>query len=692
MMSKALDFGARKTRWRVVACAAAIVLGASGWALASASVCGHGREGVPHNGCAQPDSGPGGVGSAGSGALAHKQALSIGKRIREAFRQSAHIGFMKFLSNLGPGVEAKKAALCEIAQNPERYRYLERLGGPIGPIVLQTLRFIEQCSPPEFSLACFDSTAQLPTSPFSSSGKVFFSLHSYLAEKRRDKGLAVCKGLKLGKSLGSFSSVVEAFFRMPGVFNDILCFGGSSGIVVMKSECKKPKNLKRLERLTCMHRKRRKDFSGFFSWFEYLHCVAKSVLELQEKKGDTNVERRFMRNLETLRSLTNSISCAWVHGHCFEGADLEFITIFQGLLLMYTACSGVKEAAEIEGGPLLFPKEAHRSTFRVDQRARRMFYSGVQTEPTDRYAGFAKELIFKERDLHHVYYVDNEEQARKPVIIPQCYAEVSCAEVVKYISELYEKPQSHIHVFLMNLYTHALAYKDAESTPYFCPKEGASEVLVFYYIVESISEDTEYMLVEFRPVEEESSGPGAGVVRLPLFLNSLMINALAISNYTVRESQGGKGHSGNMKSIRKMCNAVPHVLACTKQASQEQYPLASISMGPANTLDVDMSYALSSVRFFSRPCAKGCFFVSYLTRKPEKAPYHPVFIGRNAKALLKQILCRDLADVQVELFGLEDLFWRVWKDIAGNARLDLLGRQKSCQLGLRSRILRILME
>ncbi|KAH9387104.1 uncharacterized protein NEMAJ01_2000 [Nematocida major] len=616
-----------------------------------------------------------------------------------AFHPPAQFGFMfvELLAALGPGVEVKHIAMRKIVQHPENFAGLEINGVPLTSLALQTLRFIEKHTRAGFSLACFDSTAQRFMSPFAPNGKVFFSVHTCFLEEKRDKGLAVWEGLGLDDDLHSLSVAVRFFFRMPGVFRDLMQLQNRTLYNAVELVCKSPNNKKKLQQYMrlwgeSLH------FSSDFSFFlECLVGVAGGVIALQESEPPKS-RLHFKGKLERLNS------CMKKDGFLCEGppSGMEstfikqiYLPMLQGFLSFYAVCLDHVTGFRAQGKRAFFPSETHTSTFKFCSVRKRMFYWEVKTEENSEFLGFADVDRPAMIDMQHVCYVDSEEQARKPVVIPQCQAEISCAEIAKYIADLYEKPLEHIHVFSLNLLTLALTYKNPESTPYIRENSVNNEILVFYYIPESVLKDARLRLVMFWPLSEKSLGPAQRVVRLPLFLGSLMFESLPLSMYMPHENKGSMQDFSHIESVFAMLNQAPHVFYLGDTCSQDYYPQATVRLDCKNMLDLDINYALCSVSCHG-PTSQGYYAVSYKTRKVERELGHTVFVDKWAGLPGEQHMPDFFNALQKKFqhqgrMGSASLFWRVISDQEGNALMILLGAAQCAQLGLCGNLLRVIM-
>ncbi|KAH9386709.1 uncharacterized protein NEMAJ01_1605 [Nematocida major] len=544
---------------------------------------------------------------------APEKRLPAGERIKRAFQQSEGKGFMKFLSSLGPGILAKKAALCEISQAPEKYAHLEQFGGAIYPLALQTLRFIEEFSLQSFTPACFDRVAQEPVSSAALSKNASFYLESDLAKEKRDRGLAAWEGMQLGEELQSLSSAVRFFFRMPGVFGDLLEMGESSPLAAPSGSSLR--HLPSLQRLS---------------------CVARGVLALQERAGSAEeAEKCFKKELEALKEHISSLPCNF-QKISPKLSNEVFLPILQAIWAFYRKRPDPGAEKALVGRPVFFPKETQISIFKWEKKTNTILYD--QTHPSENNSAPEFSLLFAPSgvSLQSVCYVDNEEQVRKPVVIVQSRAQILCKEVVKYIAAMYKKPQKQIHVFSISLQTHALTRKDPEKTAYFSADKDSAELLAFYYIAKKVCKGASFTLAEFRPRKAEGAEQRRRVVYLPLFLSDMMASAIPMSQHAGSKDISAPGGLERVKRIQNVHNALPLVLLHSDKSAESHYQSNTAELGDVHALELDMCYAMSSIRVICDPSVEDCEFISYRTRKVEKEQSHLVCIGESARELLKQ--------------------------------------------------------
>ncbi|KAH9387118.1 uncharacterized protein NEMAJ01_2014 [Nematocida major] len=639
--------------------------------------------------------------------------------------------FMSFVFGLGEGVNAKKEALRDIADHPEWYNFLDEFKVKYRPLVSQMLCFIEEHSPPEFDLECFDFAAGCLTSPFSPSGKVFLSLDSYFLEEERVRGLAAWECLELDEKMRSFSLALQCLFKVPEVFRDVLRLGQNKVFERIQSGVEAPASKKNLSECARPGQKALSAVSGLYPCLECLSSVAAGVVALQKESGCEKAAIQFKKKLEELKEHIDKVACIWDAGAQGIGlgpANSGYISMFRVLQMFYAGCPEVAEELQIEGKRLLLPKSVCTSTFQEDRKAGEMRYVQIEQGQADMRVGASGHTALF---LQSVYYVDGEEQARRPVLIPQSPLKMYCAEIVQYIADLHGKPKDQIHVFSLSLSTRALTCRDPESTAYAGIDSSSSEILVFYYIPESTAADPNLRVVELRPSETKVSASGREAIYLPLFLSNLMYESIFMNAQEMYEKRGGACGHKVVESVHTLSNEVPHVFFLRNRKLQNYYPWTEICLDQTDTLGLDMCYAGFSATSSSSPGPEGCCTITYKSRSIEKEECHTVFIAASTYNLLEKraggVADGGTASPASVLFytektyelhapetgtkqydpsysmklqemydmhgakALKNLFWRVSRDAAGNAYLTPQGSLQCAHLGLRGRILQALM-
>ncbi|KAH9387124.1 uncharacterized protein NEMAJ01_2020 [Nematocida major] len=658
---------------------------------------------------------------------AYGESLCIGKQIRASFLSLKKKDYIEFLSNLGPGIAAKKAALCEIIKTPEEYSYLQEISDWSSALVSQTVCFITEVSPPEFDLAHFDSTATRYIHPFGSNAQVCFSLKSHSNHREIGKNLDVLKSLDLSKKDQRLSGALWSFFNVPEILRDFSEFK-MGFLASLKKKHKKLHAGCSLEK----HLHKPKDISDFFGALECLSGIARSICARAEedigatRKECTGMAKKLKKHLEQLAFSGEQHRQPADHSSAKNAIE----SLFRVTLAFYSVYQNSVEGIPIEGSRVFFPEQIYLSIFSVEKDPGKVGYCQVTAEPNDKQSKAWEGSACEKPTLQHVYYIDNEAQARKPVIVPWAVSGIPCEEIAKYIADMYNRPQSQIHLFLFDSEMHSLAHMDPSSTTYFGANKFSKKILVFYYISNNPTENAKLRLVEFRPREDNAPGAERSRVCFPLFLNDLMFRLIDHSGHMFQKT-GPEKAAGFVESLEGMV-ITAYVLVPPPGRPQGYYPLAVIDL-ESDPWDFEMGYAASSIQVSPTSASGACYSIAYKTRKVRSEPCYTVFIGENAGCILKQSTYEEegaesaldrpadphkakhaaarapscspsqyepgahpsLAQgcIKQGVENLSNLFWHVEKSsIKKCIVMSLLSAKQCNQLGLRGDLLRLLMK
>ncbi|KAH9386680.1 uncharacterized protein NEMAJ01_1576 [Nematocida major] len=554
-----------------------------------------------------------------------KHEIPIGARISEAFASSEPGDFFSFLSNLGPGITKRKKALEEIARNPEKYEYLNKNGGDILGMTSQALQALQENMQ-------LDRSELFAARFFPPSEKPLLSSASQKLEEKRVKGMEALKSLKLTQGAQDLCSVLLFFFSVPGVFSDLVKLKDAAFFKSVESECEKFENLERLSECVFLYRKKETGPCCLMAHLRHLADAAEAIVRLHRGRDEARLRREFRERLEPL------IKCVEENVPTVEKAVAKnssdplckvYMPMFQIFLAFYKICPSVVGSVQVEGKSVFLPDKVCTSRFKVNRGSNVMYCEDVVVEPSLEYRGFAGSSRKGQFSMQHVYYVDNGEYLRKPVIIPKGPAKIFCVEVIRYIAKMYSKPAAKIYAFSLNLSTHALTYKDPVFTLYEGPHKNSKEILVFYYIPEFFPKDM-IKMTEFRPARETDSKGPKRVINPPLFLNNLTFKSLSKDCYTVCQKKASRRQPRVISSIHSMQREVPHVLVPKDPGMPVYHPQNVIDLDSHDLLGLDMSYALSSIKSSPKSSQSGFYFISYKTRKVEcrKSSWNAVSTGK----------------------------------------------------------------
>ncbi|KAH9386280.1 uncharacterized protein NEMAJ01_1176 [Nematocida major] len=402
-------------------------------------------------------------------------------------------------------------------------------------------------------------------------------------------------------------AAIQHFFSDPRVFSAVLGLEKES-LDSLKGQLEDPGKMESFFReMAICGKDLGSSHTDFFGALECLHGIAKGM----EAHADRALEacllehgEKLVAHLEALFYLEKEKEHLVTVQSYIERLCMS---VFRAIWVLCKTCfvSGSALPAENVGA---FPlEETRQSVFKVDKEAQRMLYVRASAEPNDNYVGFADVFLREPLPMQRVCYVDNAEQRQKPVVIPQAPAQISCAEIVRYIADTHNRPQDQIHVFLFSLSTRTLTYTSPESTEYFSTCSDAEEILVFYYIPKSTAESASLALVEFRPPEESGSAQGSPVVYLPLFLSG----PVPLPDCGAHET-GSARPPRCIADLTEMDEEAALVLPAEKPESG--HSAMAVDLGILDILKITRAYIISPAAALDGEPSDSCYTISYTTR------------------------------------------------------------------------------
>ncbi|KAH9386219.1 uncharacterized protein NEMAJ01_1115 [Nematocida major] len=526
------------------------------------------------------------------------------KRVHDALQSK---NMWEFIVSLRKGARAKMELLTEIYNNPKDYKYFRNTDTLYRETIRQMMAFIER----QWPEVCYSDKPEKFTLGYSHINYPISAADIFLKQPQYERLLDDTEKLNIkiqGRSQehNFLCTAVEMLMSIPEVFLDLIRIDDEFLFVLRKNWIKRLGNFKLSIFLDhCLKRnhikpevKIQKDENFLVYMVESMARLAKYHIELKADGSDTAALLSEME--KTVEELHESlVKFIEIHYLGPLSTTIVYKTLFSVLTVFYEACPYVYKEKEIEGKKVVLPRRFLKSVFSIDGLENTLEYIG---EPEcSLITNDQMTLNASNKDFQLVYYVDNQDQMQKPVLIPMYGYSIEASEIAKYISALYRKLPEKIHLLGYSPTSCKWTYRDPHSVMFTgTNSSNIGEILVFYYIAESHPKDEEQIKKEAKMTPEEkkkmeeekkkkieatgieepehldlqftelsqegSETSRPGMVNFPLFLNKLFVSMLDSAKYEFNPRYA-QDSVYTLKRFGDVNNIAPCLFVCNSESS-----------------------------------------------------------------------------------------------------------------------------
>ncbi|KAI5165290.1 hypothetical protein NEIRO03_0248 [Nematocida sp. AWRm78] len=221
-----------------------------------------------------------------------------------------------------------------------------------------------------------------------------------------------------------------------------------------------------------------------------------------------------------------------------------------------------------------------------------------------------------------VYYVDNQEQIRKPVWYPGFNQFHKLSVLKRYIHMHYNKPEDMIHLFLYNRINKTWSYDAPSETKTIKDVLAASCIPVFYYIPETFrlnNNTPSFLFVQFQNTKERKN---LNSLPLPLFLSKLQVPLL---KKIFTEENKNPDYTACIVDPMKLDNHVPYTYKYTSETNNSIY--STLLINDCNNLfypdsnNIEFAQTANSINSTENNNTES---VVFYVKKPELHRYYTI--------------------------------------------------------------------
>ncbi|KAH9385348.1 uncharacterized protein NEMAJ01_0244 [Nematocida major] len=438
----------------------------------------------------------------------------------------------------------------------------------------------------------------------------------------------------LKNDMSSLRAAIQSLFTISEVFSDF-CRTSKDFIAQMHQRHLENQALKKkLQHLLEQCTGTKVEFAAFFGTLSALQEMA-SIMSAHG--GRAAATESYKDAVSTACAKVEHALCKhwlWMHVYRKDSwfAHAQYAFLRQFVAIFYHICPPCAGKPPLEGKSRIFLSEYIKVFFMVDKEAGTAQFwhrkSLLCNSP--------RRAPFQEMHMHHVYYMDNEKQARKVVVLPtQAGVGLRCAHIIAYISALYSKPKQNLHVFAFSPKTRTWSYRDPEATAYAAPCSASAEILVFYYIKEADSPDaqTNLLLAEFRSFSDCREPKDTRILRFPLFLNELFAGVLAHFQVGYVCEKCAEARPARIRSLRDVAGATPHIYTAEPGNGKDYYAQNSMRIGEqADHQDLELEIANATLSLEKgKPAHKrsSLYIYTYHIRSIELGKHSTIYMKKN---------------------------------------------------------------
>ncbi|KAH9386081.1 uncharacterized protein NEMAJ01_0977 [Nematocida major] len=543
---------------------------------------------------------------------AQKESLII-----NAHKKLKSESFWELVSLLGPDMRTRHALLMEIAKNQQKYAFLYERVNINHAVLRKLINFWVENAPSSYSFR------DAGKAPFECERRTIGDMVLSLGARESSSTRPMVDNVLLPftKKLGFLTTAVQALLSIPEISKDLQTMPNELFGSVF-DDIHNSKNKSLYLEYTSLCKDAEIAPPVLFLIISCLLELVENTKDYQEQERPKTAENFRRKQKKLLALLKTHLDMCNPDKQSENSSWRAYKTLYNTMAVFYQLCS--KRAANLEsisGKSSVLLDQYHINSFYMGPEGTNTFYSLIQ------YGKREHEPVLlapaERMQVQHVFYIDNEEQARKVVIIPTFKDGLSCLHIRRHICALYEKSMNEIHVLGFNTETKKWSYMNREKTQCLNSRDArTNNILVFYYIMEAASSQTSVCL---ELAEFVGNGPlPRNMARFPLLLNSLMTSAVSVTPYS-RLPKNEKDYSCIISALDEIKNVSPSLYVASASSGANYYPSLTFCLcpdDPRKGLDIDLEIANCTFTKEPAPEIEGSIkMVSYYTRVAGQGKY-----------------------------------------------------------------------
>ncbi|KAH9385133.1 uncharacterized protein NEMAJ01_0029 [Nematocida major] len=572
-------------------------------------------------------------------------AINSDHFVKSALNAMERNSLFEFIYRIEGGISGRREALKKVYHNHTNYPSLAKIQNWDLETVKKLNEFIMQNTyePQTLNSGELDATNSKRTHPILQ--EIFWSLKQNYRKSAtytpKDRMLPILTNDSTAPEVikninPSVFAAVNALFAIPEIFNDLVSLDIEKSIQIHRNACVnmlKPNNL------------------GFFTAsgdtiylvFLFLSNIANSYTNSYMGSLGTALYVEKMQALEkTFKErveFTGSQNQSNLPKFNVDNPTHVYLFLYECMAKMYQGLPLSLDGVRVEGKSVVCMEEYLE--VRVITNNSNDMAVATEVVPIEENVFGELEIESEYRvDMQPIYYIDNEEQVRKPFSVPK-HIQMSCRFIVECIESIWNVSVLNMYLFSINPQTGEMKREDWLIEYYHGPTP--TRVLVFYHIKENsitIPNIDKLIMTQFQPGENAALGPN--MLRLPLFLNSMMYMSLTSITPYSSDRPTSQIYSESPNRIIDFGSARPQVFKPTKSNGQVYYPQLVIDISEnAARSDVDLVLAhISSCVVKSTNGHKTR--ISWFVRKVNPGQYSNIVLPSAFKEDKGKITIKDL--------------------------------------------------